>query len=484
MPIRRSLATPSLRRTLLAGLLSTLFWPTFFWGTRSWEPMTLHAPELQASEGDFSDWAPDIELLIEFLEENHPAPYHRNSRETWRRAASDLEKKLRSCTRDQAILGFQALIALAGDGHSRIRVPSRYQRSRKWFPIHTHAFSDGLYLRTAHRDYAPYFGQKIVAVNGVPIGEVFQRILPLIGYDNMMGALNQFPHHLRSPWSLHATGITPDVANEVVITFENSDEKRTDAKITANHDSWITREWVDADFQETKPKPLHRTADGNYSFTYVEKEKLAYLYFDSVRNDQGESLADFCRRVFALVEERDVEKLVLDIRENSGGNNYLNQPLVHGLIRCEKINRPGRLFVITGRDTFSAAMCLSVELERNTHALFVGEPPGATPNHFGDSEEFTLPNSRLIVRCSALYWQNSDPRDRRPWITPDLHAETSFSDFKARRDPALEKILAHSENVSDPVPAPNTRWTRENQKTGEEALRTTQCLAGLLGRKQ
>jgi len=253
--------------------------------------------------------------------------------------------------------------------------------------------------------------------------------------------------------------------------------------IHTSTDAWITSEWRDADYDQLRPEPLYREADGNYSLTYLEDEQLVYVYFDSVRDDEGESLAGFCERLFAFVDEHPTTRLVLDIRENGGGNNYLNQPLLHGLIACHELNQPGRLFVITGRDTFSAAMCLAVELERHTQALFVGEPPGATPNHFGDSEQFTLPASGLQVRCSLLVWQNSDPRDQRPWISPDLPAELSFADFFAGRDPALEAVLAYPLPERDGVgPAPNTRWARAGQRSADsdDAWRDVIALEQLL----
>jgi hypothetical protein len=435
-------------------------------------------------EEDFSAWTPDIARLVELLEEHHPDPYHRNDREEWQRAARELEALLASCERHEAIMGFKKLIALAGDGHSGIRTPPAENAGRKWLPIHTQAFSDGVFLRTAHQDYRELFGQRIVEVEGVPIGEVFRRLLPFIGYDNLMGAIDMFPHALRDPWALHASGLTDELADEVEFTFEDTEGRRHVSMITASSDSWITNEWLDADFAQEGPKPLYRSADGNYSLTHLEDERLAYVYFESVRDDEGETIAEFCERVFAFVEaeDNDIQKLVLDIRENGGGNNYLNQPLLHGLIQCERINQPGRLFVITGRDTFSAAMCLSVELERHTQALFVGEPTGATPNHYGDSVEFTLPASGLSVRCSQLFWQNSDPRDRRVWIYPDLPVETSFVEFEARRDPALEAILAYTVPTSEPLPPPNTRWARENQHAGfgEDPWREVESLEGLM----
>jgi len=54
--------------------------------------------------------------------------------------------------------------------------------------------------------------------------------------------------------------------------------------------------------------------------------------------------------------------------------------LLHALLRADKVNRTGRLFVLIGRETFSAAMGLSIELERQTKAIFVGEPTGSSLN--------------------------------------------------------------------------------------------------------
>lgn len=51
-----------------------------------------------------------------------------------------------------------------------------------------------------------------------------------------------------------------------------------------------------------------------------------------------------------------------------------------------------------------------------------------------------LPNSKVTVRASTLWWQDLDPRDTRPWRAPDIAAELAFADYRAGGDPALEAI--------------------------------------------
>ena len=81
---------------------------------------------------------------------------------------------------------------------------------------------------------------------------------------------------------------------------------------------------------------------------------MVYFQFNEVRNDDKEPLDKYCRRLFEFIAGHPVEKLAIDIRWNAGGNLLLNDPLVHGLIRCDKVNKRGKLFVIIGRNSRGA----------------------------------------------------------------------------------------------------------------------------------
>ena len=105
-----------------------------------------------------------------------------------------------------------------------------------------------------------------------------------------------------------------------------------------------------------------------------------------------------------------------------------------------EVNRPGRLFVLVGRETFSAAQMVAGDLERSTHALYVGEPTGSAPAHFGDSRRFRLPNSGLTVRASTIYY--SAGGERRDAIHPHIPVARTAADYFANRDAVLAAALA------------------------------------------
>jgi len=167
-----------------------------------------------------------------------------------------------------------------------------------------------------------------------------------------------------------------------------------------------------------------------------------------------------CDPSFRSGRREAVDYLILDIRLNDGGNNLLNRPLVHHLIRCDRINRWGGFFTIIGRQTFSAAMNLAVDLERSTRVLFVGEPTGASPNHYGENGVIVLPHSGLEVSVSTLWWQYSTPYDDRPWIAPDLPARLSTVDYVANRDPAVDAALDYELGSSPPLEYPDRLSTQ------------------------
>jgi hypothetical protein len=121
-------------------------------------------------------------------------------------------------------------------------------------------------------------------------------------------------------------------------------------------------------------------------------------------------------------------------------------PLLHRLIGS-KVNLRGRLFVIIGRATFSAAQNLASYLDRHTEAIFVGEPTGSSPSFIGETVEFTLPYSKVRANVSDLFWQSTWPMDYRIWIAPTLYCPPTFAAFRANRDPALEAILSYNEHL-------------------------------------
>lgn len=146
------------------------------------------------------------------------------------------------------------------------------------------------------------------------------------------------------------------------------------------------------------------------------------------------------RLVRRVLVRSDASVLVVDVRHNNGGNNSLVRPLIRTLVWWEMQDPGHRVFVVTGRGTFSAAQNFINRVERMTNATFVGEPSSSSPNFVGEETNLTLPWSRVRGSISTQYWQDSNPDDTRPFIWPAVPVGMTSRDYFEGRDPALEAI--------------------------------------------
>jgi hypothetical protein len=181
-----------------------------------------------------------------------------------------------------------------------------------------------------------------------------------------------------------------------------------------------------------------------YWFEYLEEQKALYFCFNRCENDPAQPFSDFIKNLWTEVEVNKPEKLIIDLRNNIGGTNDYLQPLIHGIICHDEINKTGHLFVLISRKTFSAALHCATWIERNSEPVFVGEPTGAAPNHNADPKIYELPNSKLLLLVSTAYWQNGLPGDKREWIEPGIKMEPDSQEYFNGQDKAMEYILNYN----------------------------------------
>lgn len=382
-------------------------------------------------------WREDLSDLVAALRREHRNPFHRTSREAFDGAVRHLHARVPSLADHEVVVELSRLVAMLGDGHTALRLAEVPGFRR--YPLALYRYGDGLYVRAVGREHGAAAGARLLAVGGTPAEEAYEAMRPLVSRDNEMGVRATAPALLTIPEVLHARGV---IEAPERTTFEVELRGGERVALSLDPGDGLPAEMVDTRDGAPAPTPLwlRRSPEENW-FDYLPDSRALYLGYNRVRDGADETLATLFDRAFALVEREGAERLIVDIRLNVGGNNALNRPLIHHLVRCDRINRWGGLYAIIGRQTFSAAMNLVVDLERHTRTLFVGEPTGSSPNHYGENAEIVLPQSGLRATASTLWWQHSTPYDDRPWIAPDLPARLSAEDYAANRDPAVETAL-------------------------------------------
>lgn len=358
-------------------------------------------------------------------------------------AVADLEAAIPDLPDIQVAVGLWRLLRRLRDGHAGVFADPAHPDWGRCLPVWFFRFAEGLFVTDADPRYGRLAGAEVLAFDGRPVPEVVAALDPLLPRDNEYGPVGAAAVWLRQPAYLHALGVA-DRPGEVTLTVRLAGGSTTEVTVPAEA-AGPPRGWPhgrpagSARTGQEMPAYL-RDVGRPYWFEYLPAANLVYFQFNAIEDAPDEPLDAFTDRLFTAVDDH-AAALAIDLRWNGGGNTFLAMPLVHRVIRHDRINRRGRLFVVIGRDTFSAAQNTATLLDRHTHAVFVGEPSGSSPNFVGETAPFTLPYSGLRVNVSDLYWQTSWPLDRRTAIAPDIYAPPTFAAYRAGRDVALEAIL-------------------------------------------
>ncbi|MFW6085401.1 MAG: hypothetical protein ACODAA_09320 [Gemmatimonadota bacterium] len=417
----------------------------------------------------------DLEYLLERVERRHPDPFRHQSRDSWLESTERISATP-PCREPSAFFASMlGLLAGMRDGHMDAYAPEAWEDTRKVHPIKLVAFPDGVRITAAAPPYAEIVGARVLALGGVPVDEALRRLRAIVPSDNEPGKRELLEDYLRMPALLHALGLAEHLSSGTM-TVE-SDEPSSPLVVRLHDPGPRTGlpvgpprrptppGWVDAR-QGEAGAPWQRKLDEPYWIGELPELQATFLQLNQIVPGRDGSLTPLAERLRAELARDDIERLVVDLRFNRGGDATLYAPVLRAVAGEDKLHRPGGLYVLISSYTFSAAVHLAAELERLTHATFVGEPTAAPPNHFADAASFELPHSKIEVETSTLYWQKSDPRDDRRWIHPDIAAPIEFEHWRADMDPAVASIERDLQNLPSSFPErPSIRnWTRESQQ--------------------
>jgi C-terminal processing protease CtpA/Prc len=151
-------------------------------------------------------------------------------------------------------------------------------------------------------------------------------------------------------------------------------------------------------------------------------------------------MPQFGLRLRQVIADGKPRHLILDLRHNSGGNSFSYVELLRTLVAFSA-GEGQKVYVLIGRNVYSAAANLSTDLERLVRPVFVGEPTSGTGNQWGDENPFILPYSGLAGAFSGVRWQLSNPWDERRSIVPQVPVQLTAGDYFAGRDPALDAVF-------------------------------------------
>ena len=429
-------------------------------------------------------WQSDLKFLQHTVHKEYPFLFKKISPQDFDQGVNELYEQIPRMQEHEIIVGLARLVSSFGYGHTAIWLSS-WRKTEPFdfrqMPFQLYQFSDGIFVQGTHERYKEALGALVTHIQGVPIEQAIQKVKPAFPAENDQFFKAYGLTYLGVPEILHAQGVIENLQENLTLTLKKGSEayeitfNAIDADKFPGAYGYIHEkgDWLDARDNTTDPLYL-RNLERIYELEYLEEHNAVYVRHSQIQDDENENIPAFYDRVFSFIRDKHVDRMVLDLRLNGGGNNYKNKPIVTGIIKSENINQTGNLFVILGRRTFSACQNLVNELSNYTNAIFVGEPTGENINFYGDNRLVNLPHSKLPVRLSFAWWQDKPQWENGPWMAPHIAVDLSFNDYISNRDPVLERALKFSneEFILDPMAYfTDLYFAGESEKIMSEAKR-------------
>jgi len=392
------------------------------------------------------EWKDDLQFLVTSVAGTDPSPFATTS---FQQQAGKLNDQIPGLNDEQITVKLVELMASLHDGHSNI-LPVQPATGFRMFPLQLYVFSDGTYITAAAPEYQKVVGLRLTKIGNINIEDVYEITTTLVGADNEWTTKDRIALFFLCPEVLHSKGI---ISNEEEATFSFANEGGETVTATLRPVSIYTDfYWYFKPLQRWKYQsrlspstPLYlRQPWNNYWFTYDSNARTLIFEFRQVEDKHDEGLVQFGKHLLAFANSHPVDRFIIDLRQNGGGDNTLIQQFVEDLSRNVALNRRGTLFTLIGRHTFSAAVNFATLLENRTETIFVGEPTGAGPNHYGDPKRIVLPHSKVVVSVSSLRHEFGDPFDSRSFLAPDIPVALSHRDYFSGGDPVLEAALNYT----------------------------------------
>jgi len=389
-------------------------------------------------------WEEDIDYINKRIQREF-ASFDPTIKSKFGDKALALKRELSTIGNSFTAIKIGQLLASLGDGHTEMSILQEVANFGR-LPLAMYFFEEGLYILATDKRHEDYIGRKVLKIGNKTVLELFELLKTVMTYDNQYEILHAGPTFLLSPEILaflHAIGDE----EHIELTLENEESVAPEflklQPITLNE--YKNTQWVTIYDVNNMVEPLRRKNRGqDYWFEYLHQERTMYFNFSKNNNQKKRpSIKETVSQMFKSIDQVNAEKLIIDLRANRGGNYKKSRPLINAIKKHPQINQKNKLYVITGRTTFSAAMVTSIFLKRETNATLIGEPSRGHPNKTDNVEYMTLPHSKLSIEYTTKvkrHWVELGDLDHVP---VDVEIKPQFRDYEQGIDAELKFVLEH-----------------------------------------
>ena len=389
---------------------------------------------LLAQTANKTDWKEDLKVYKESLEQKHIDLYHSVPKETFLIEWGKIYDNVESLNDFDIILKLMRLTRRINDGHTAIslrNIPTHR------FPFEIEFIEGRWYVTKTLKENKQILKTALESINGIPIDTVAKKVSGIAQFvENEYSLKERTGSYLTTAELLFHLNLIDSTGN-AKFSFRDNNKKLLTMELAAITDE----QWEGSDVSNinlTVPEIKETTIDNpNLWYTSILGTKAIYINFAGYPS--FEEMQVFGAQLVSDIQEKQIKQVIIDMRDNGGGDLYVGTVLAYALNLADCIDWKNGVFVLTSNKTFSAATSNAALFKQLLNAKIVGQPTGSNPNGYQDMDSFTLPNSKLVITYSKRLFRLS-PQENTA-LQPDIIINQQQHDFFMGIDTVLKELI-------------------------------------------
>jgi hypothetical protein len=451
------------------------------------------------------DLQKDLRILKTTIEETHPGLYTYSSPHDLQSRFDSLLKSIQGPeTELQFYSSISSLVAGIGCGHTNVLLSKEYknvyeEKEGRYLPLRVKILKDKIYvLENLSTDTNLVAGSELLEMNGRSSSQIINRILPHISSDGYNQTLKY--RDLEEEFIFHYAHFIEQPGWYTLSLKRPADELIQHLVIPALHLDELRR------IGEKRKKPGTLLGDKEKLLQLqLTEDKIAILTIRSLDGEDiahgGQRFRHFLKASFDTLQNRGVNDLIIDMRNNGGGDDdhgwylysfltdtafqyyervemapskkytllkYTNRSCFLNLFhvwmkrdasgRClwthgpythvhkpNSLNFRGQVYMLINGGCFSATAEVAAVADSHKRAVFIGEETGGAyqGNNSGLELTLTLPNTHLRVKIPMMKYVCAVDPNHLPGrgIIPQFAVDPTIQDLVEGIDTEKEFAL-------------------------------------------
>lgn len=382
------------------------------------------------------DWSEDLNYFQQELQKRHINLYHHLGRKEFQHEVDQLKRSVPQMNDDQIQVQLMRISRLVGDGHTQFAF---WQRAHDAYPIGLTMVDGALRVTRTTKRHRHLLGMTLHSIDTTPAATVIEKLAPVVqGVENEYSLNAKIGWHASQAAILHGLGIAanPRVAR---YAFKAHDGEIAEVEM----ESLPMREASSAMTQRLQKfeipfgKKMISQSDALW-LSVAPESKTAYLYFAAYPSRAA--MEKFAAKVRDKLESENIQNLVIDLRNNGGGDFFVGLLLAWQLVLVDNLDWERGVYTLIGNKTFSAGMSNAAQFRQILHSRLIGEPTGGNPYGYQDMDQFELPNSGHVITYSKRNYRFQDSYSSG--VQPDVLVAIKWKDLQQGDDRVLDWVLA------------------------------------------